>query len=167
MVGQYKVIGCLKDLKKIKYDKVIVAIGDNKKRKMITDKLKVKYFTAVHPSAVISKAAKISDGCMILGGVIVNAGAYVGRHTILNTGCTIDHHNNIGCFAHIAPGVHLGGNVKIGEGTLVGIGATVINNINIGKWSVVGAGAVVVRNIGGQIITYGTPAKFIRNIDKI
>lgn len=162
-VGNYKIIGRIKDLSKLKADRVIVAIGDNKTRNEIVRKIKTRYFTAIHPSAVISKSAQVLEGSMVLGGVVVNAGARIGKHVILNTGCTVDHHNVINDFVHVAPGVHLGGNVKIGNGVLVGIGATVINNITIGKWTVIGAGSVVVKNIKGNIVTFGTPAKYIRD----
>ena len=33
---------------------------------------------------------------------------------------------SLGLHAHIAPGVHLGGEVTVGQGALVGIGATVM-----------------------------------------
>ena len=84
---------------------------------------------------------------MICANVVINPGAVIGDNVILNTGCTVDHHNHIGSFAHIAPGVHLGGDVYIGEGTLVGIGAAVMPQRTVGAWSRIGAGAVVVENI--------------------
>ncbi len=62
--------------------------------------------------------------------------------------------------AHIAPGAHLGGDVRIGEGAFVGIGATVMPQRSIGAWSIVGAGALVHRDIPDRATAIGVPARF-------
>jgi len=93
--------------------------------------------------------------------LIIGAGSHgqVVADILLNTGCTIDHHNRIGDHAHIAPGVHLGGQVEIGQGALVGIGATVLPQRRIGAWSVVGAGAVVADDVPDNATVIGVPAR--------
>jgi acetyltransferase-like isoleucine patch superfamily enzyme len=60
---------------------------------------------------------------------------------------------------HLAPGVHLGANVTIGEETLVGIGASILPDIRIGRSCVIGAGAVVVRDVPDGETVYGVPAR--------
>jgi acetyltransferase-like isoleucine patch superfamily enzyme len=85
----------------------------------------------------------------------------VGSNVILNTGCSIDHHNVIGDHAHIAPGARLGGNVTVGQGTLIGIGAIVLPGRHIGAWSVVAAGAVVTKDIPDGVVALGSPARTI------
>ncbi len=130
---------CGADFKDVKneFDAVIVAIGNNRKRKRIFEQLQnegVQFATACHPSAIIADNVQIGEGSMICAGVIVNPAAQIGSNVILNTGCTIDHHNVIGDHVHIAPGINLGGEVHIGEGTLVGIGATVLPGRKIGSW---------------------------------
>jgi UDP-3-O-[3-hydroxymyristoyl] glucosamine N-acyltransferase len=64
--------------------------------------------------------------------------------------------------AVIAPGVHLGGDVTIGEGTLVRIGATVIPQRTVGEWSVIGAGSVVNKDIPAHATAAGAPARVIQ-----
>jgi hypothetical protein len=65
-----------------------------------------------------------------------------GAGVSLNTGCTVDHHNVIGDYAHIAPGAHLGGDVTAGEGAFVYIGASVAPQRKVGAWSTAGGGVI-------------------------
>jgi sugar O-acyltransferase (sialic acid O-acetyltransferase NeuD family) len=146
----------------IKYNGLIVAIGNNIKRKRIFDRFKkeeIKFYTAVHPSSVIARGVNIGEGAMICAGVIINPAAKIGSNVILNTGCTIDHHNDIEDHVHIAPGVNLGGQVQIGEGVLVGIGASVLPGCRIGSKSIVGAGSVVTCDVPDETVWAGVPAK--------
>ncbi|MGC9000652.1 DapH/DapD/GlmU-related protein, partial [Caldisericum sp.] len=62
----------------------------------------------------------------------------------------------------VAPGVHTGGSVFIGEGTLLGIGSSIIPGIKIGKWAVIGAGSVVIRDVPDYATVVGNPGKVIR-----
>ena len=102
-------------------DEVIVSIGFNAIRKSIVKKLDCKFASAaIHPLAFISDSATVGKGSAVMAGVIVNAEARIGKHCIINTGSTVDHECRIGDYAHIAPGVHLCGNVHVGEGTLIG-----------------------------------------------
>ena len=68
----------------------------------------------------------------------------------------------IGDFVHIAPKVALCGNVFVGEGTLVGVGAVVVPGIRIGKNCVIGAGAVVFRDVPDYGLVVGNPARLIK-----
>ncbi|HWK11115.1 MAG TPA: hypothetical protein VNR64_13740, partial [Vicinamibacterales bacterium] len=67
----------------------------------------------------------------------------------------------IGDFAHIAPGVHMGGEVAVGARAFVGIGAVVLPGIRIGADSIVGAGAIVTRDVAAGTTVVGCPAKAI------
>jgi len=139
----------------------VVGIGNNQSRQKLYDALmaqQVNIATVVHPSAVISKFARIGRGTVIFANVAVNCDTIVGNNVILNTGCTVDHDNAIGDHVHLSPGVHLGGTVTVGEGTHVGIGASVRNNLVIGAWSVIGAGSAVVKNVADRRLVYGVPA---------
>lgn len=161
------VLGSVDDLVSHPHDAIIVAIGDNVVRHRVVDKLAQageRFATAHHPSAVIARHVTIGDGAMISAGVVVNPGTQVGDHVILNTGCTVDHHNCIGDYVHVAPGVHLGGEVRIGAGALIGIAATVLPGCSVGEWARVGAGAVVTRDIPAGVTAAGAPARIRRQI---
>ena len=156
------VLGSIADLEHIPHDGVIIAIGDNRIRCQLKDKLtqmSEKFIVALHPSAVVAPDVVIEPGAMICAGVVVNTGSKVGAHVILNTGSTVDHHNRINDCVHIAPGAHLGGEVAVEEGAFVGIGASVIPRIRLGSWSRIGAGAAVVNDIPPGVTVVGVPAR--------
>lgn len=156
------VLGNLQQISIIDHDYVVIAIGNNQRRKQIFDQLisaNENLLTVIHPSAIISASATIGIGSMICAGAIINPAATIGDNVIINTGSTIDHHNNIANHVHIAPGVNLGGEVTIGEGTFIGIGASVIPQRQIGKWSIIGAGATIITNVEPYKTYVGTPGK--------
>jgi acetyltransferase-like isoleucine patch superfamily enzyme len=53
----------------------------------------------------------------------------------------------------------MGGDVRIGEGALIGIGAVVLPRVSIGAWSTVGAGAVVTKDVPAGTTVVGVPAR--------
>lgn len=148
------------DLDSIK--NMIISIGNNKVRKLISEKLKVNYINAIHPSVIISKNASLGFGNVIMAGAIINPNANIGNHCIINTASIIEHDCQIENFAHISPGVSLAGNVSIGEGAHVGIGSCVIQGVKIGKWAIIGAGAVVLSDIPDFATAVGNPVRIIK-----
>ena len=159
------VMGSTLDLKNIPHHAVVIAIGNNRIRKRFAYSLTQmgeQFVTASHPTAIIAPDVTIKPGTMICAGVIINTGSMIGGHVILNTGSAIDHHNFIHSYSHIAPGVHLGGQVIVEDGAFVGLGASVIPRVNIGAWSMVGSGAVVISDIPAGVTAVGVPAKPLR-----
>ncbi len=63
--------------------------------------------------------------------------------TLIHPGACVDHDCVIEAYAHIAPGVALCGNVFVGEGALVGVGACAVPGARIEAWSLVRAGRTV------------------------
>ena len=142
--------------------KFIVAIGDNKVRQSIVQKLKLSaenYISVIHKSAVISPSAKIGQGTVIMPNSVINADTKIGVHSIINTGSVIEHESILGDFSHVCPGTTLTGTVQIGEGGYIGAGSTIIPNIKIGDWAIIGAGATVITDIPSHCTAVGIPAK--------
>lgn len=152
------VLGKIEDYTKYPEHPFMVAIGSNSVRKRLAQELPVQWYTAVHPSAVVSRYASVGAGTVVMPRAVINPGALVGAHCIINTGAVVEHDNRIADFVHLSPAVSLGGSVSIGEETHVGIGAAVRNNINICGGCTIGAGAVVVKDISEPGTYVGVPA---------
>ena len=109
---------------------VIVAIGDNKIRRIIQERVKNAGFGVVnliHPGAAVSASVQIGEGAVVMPHAVINAA--------------------------------LAGGVIVGAYTHVGIGSCVIQCIKIGANCIIGAGSVVVRDIADGSVAYGNPAK--------
>jgi len=138
----------------------VIGIGNADVRERITNQLAgVKWYTAIHPTAVISPSAEIGEGTVVMPLAVINADAKVGNHCIINSTAVVEHDNVIGNYAHISVGTKLGGTVKIGSKAWVGIGAVIKNNVSVCDGCMVGAGAVVIQNITEPGTYVGVPAK--------
>ncbi|MCW9132433.1 acetyltransferase [Bacillus paramycoides] len=145
----------------------VIAIGDNKVRKKIVEKLRLYdsfYITLIHKSAVVSPSAKIGNGTVVMPNVVINADTQIGNHAIINTGSVVEHDNIIGDFVHISPQATLTGSVVIEEGAHIGAAATIIPSVKVREWSIIGAGAVVINDMPPNCIAVGIPAKVISEI---
>lgn len=142
---------------------LFVAVGNPNVRERIMNSLpNAKWYTAIHPSAVISKSAEIGEGTCVMPNAAVNNSAVVGRGVIINTCASVDHDDVIGNFVHIACGAHIAGTVTVGDRTWIGIGSSVSNNLSIGSDIMIGAGTVVVKEIQEKGTYVGVPAKKIK-----
>jgi sugar O-acyltransferase (sialic acid O-acetyltransferase NeuD family) len=125
---------------------IVVAIAVNSARKRVVRGLTdrgVKFAGVRHPSAVISPFAEVHPTAQVLARVIVNAGAAVGAHAVLNTGCIIEHDARVKAFTHIGPGAVLAGAVIIEEGAFVATGAKVCPFVRVGRGSTLGPGLLL------------------------
>lgn len=95
----------------------------------------------------------IGEGSNIQENCVVHADP--GFPVIIGAGCTIGHKGMIhGC--------------TIGDGTLVGMGATILNGVEIGRGCLIGAGAVVTEGkiIPDGSLVMGMPGKVMRSLDE-
>lgn len=62
-------------------------------------------------------------------------------------------------------GYYTRGNLKIGNGTWIGIHACVIGNVEVGIGCVIGANAVVTKDIPDYCVVVGNPARIVKKYD--
>ncbi|MGJ3250166.1 MAG: gamma carbonic anhydrase family protein [Elainellaceae cyanobacterium] len=92
---------------------------------------------------VIGACTNIQDGAILHGDP--------GKPTILEDDVTIGHRAVIHS-AHIE------------QGSLIGIGAIVLDGVRVGAGSVIGAGAVVTKDVPERSLVVGVPGKVLRQI---
>ena len=152
------VTGTISEYEKYIDCEFVVGIGNADIREKISA-LPVKWYTAIHPSAIISPSASVGEGTVVMPNAVINSRATIGKHCIINTGAIIEHDNTIDDFVHISVGVKLGGTVRVGKSAWIGIGAIINNNTNVCSGCIIGAGAVVVTDIKMKGRYIGIPAK--------
>lgn len=145
---------------------IFVGIGNNSIRQKLYEKLETAGAmipVLIHPNSTIGQQVEIGNGTAVMAGAVINCCTNIGKGCIINTGSTVDHDNIVEDFAHISPGVHLAGNVKVGKESWLGIGSLVLNNITITGGCTIGAGSVVVKDISIPGTYVGTPVRMIKN----
>ena len=157
------VLGKVEDHVKYPDAEYVIGIGNAAVRRKVAGMLKgVRFYTAIHPDAVVSSLdVTIGEGTVIMANAVVNPGTRIGAHCIVNTAAVVEHDNKIGDYSHVSVGAKLAGTVSIGEETWVGIGAVVSNNLRICGGCMIGAGAVVIRSIDEPGTYAGVPARRI------
>lgn len=149
-----------------KFD-IFIAIGENKTRKKIFEKVRNLGFNCVsliHKSTIISPSATISEeNVAVMANVVVNAKAQVEAGVILNSSCVVEHECVVGAFSHISVGTKLAGNVSVGKECFLGVNACVLPNLSLCDEVVLGAGAVATKSIKQKGTFAGVPAKKIKD----
>ena len=141
---------------------LVIAIGNNKIRKMIAENLSHQAGMVLHPNAKVSPYATVGSGTVVFNAAIVQPHAAIGRHAIINTSAIVEHDCKIGDYCHVAPRATLCGEVSVGEGTLIGAGAVILPGVKIGNWAVIGAGCVIKKDVPDQtVVKFSEPMQQI------
>ena len=161
VIENYSVLGKIPDCIKFgESAEFIIAIGDNKIRRDISEKYSfLNWHTAVHPSAQIGIGAEIGAGTVIMPNAVIGSCAVIGQHCIINTAAVIEHDNYLNDYVHVSPNATLCGTVTIGEMCHIGACAVLKNNISVCSNVTVGVGAAVTKNITVSGVYVGVPAK--------
>jgi sugar O-acyltransferase (sialic acid O-acetyltransferase NeuD family) len=120
--------------------------------------------SAIHPHTSIASSASIGTGVVIGPAVVVDANCIIEDNCILNNSCCVSHGTSVGSGSHICPGVIIGGDVTIGKCSWIGIGSTIIQKTTVGSGTFIGAGSLVTKNIPDSVLSYGAPARIIKEI---
>lgn len=146
----------------------VLTMGDNTIRKDLSEQIIKKggqVPTLIHPSAVISAFAKISDiGVYISPFTYVQADSSIGSNTVLLSHVNISHTTHIGNNCFIAGGATVGAYTEVGDNVFIGQGALSISGKvkTIGNNAYIGARALLTKDIPANSVVSGSPARIIR-----
>ena len=95
-------IGKIDNLERYKYSyDAIVAIGNQRKRKEIIERLEVLCFNIVSiisDKAFVSQSSIIEAGCVIEPMAVINTGAKIKKGTFINAGAIVNHNEVVSEF---------------------------------------------------------------------
>ena len=146
-----------------KYE-VLVAVGSSKDRYDIIQKLpkETKYFTFIHPTALIAGDVEIGEGSFIGAYSILTTNIKIGKHTLLNRGNQIGHDTIIGDYFSAMPGAIVSGNVTIYDLVYMGTNSSIKEKTSIHSFTTIGLNSGVIKSIEEPGVYGGTPAKKIK-----
>jgi acetyltransferase EpsM len=140
-----------------------IKLGDNilKKHKILNIEKK-KFLTITHPTAVVSKYAKIGLGVTIHPFVNVGPDVIIMNNVHIFSQSLIGHNTFLDNFSYVASNSTIGASVKVNEGGYLGMNSTIRERVTIGKWSIVGMGSVVIKDTQNYSVVAGNPASYLK-----
>ena len=125
----------------------------------------------LYGSGWFTLARVLSQLSRTLTGIEIHPGARIGRRFFIDhgMGVVIGETSEIGDDVLVYQGVTLGGTGKdtgkrhptIGDGVVIGTGATILGNIHIGNHVKIGAGSVVVHPVPDHSTVVGVPGRVV------
>ncbi len=115
--------------------------------------------TLVHPSASVSRRARIGAGVIVLNNAVIGSEAEIGDFSVIFPNATIGHDSRLGAGVTVGPGAGVSGFVTVGDGAYLGSGCRIRERTQIGGKALVGIGAVVLGDVGPGHVVFGNPAR--------
>ncbi len=146
----------------------LLTMGDNQIRTDISNKILAlggNVPTLIHPNAVISKFAKISDiGVYISPFTYVQADSEIGCNSVLLSHVNVSHNTKIGNSCFIAGGSIIGAYTNVEDYVFVGQGVLTISAkvSKIGSCSYIGARSLITKDVPQRAVMVGSPAKVLK-----
>jgi sugar O-acyltransferase (sialic acid O-acetyltransferase NeuD family) len=118
-----------------------------------------RFATVVHPSANVSRNARIGRNVLIMAGVVITSNAVIGDHVCILPNSVIHHDSVVGAWSLIGSNVTVAGGVQIGENCYVASGSTLKDGLRLGDGCLVGLGSNVIADVGSMSTVAGNPAR--------
>jgi sugar O-acyltransferase (sialic acid O-acetyltransferase NeuD family) len=116
--------------------------------------------TLIHPTASVSKYAKIAEGVVVHANSVVQADVEIMQDSVISFNVGVTHNSIIEKGCYIAGQTIVGAYVHIEENVFVGMGSVIVSSKVpvIGQNAIIGAGSVVLKPVKANTIVVGNPA---------
>lgn len=144
---------------------VICAIGDPVKRFKMIERLKnyqISFPNLIHPSAQISKLAKIGQGNVFQQNVVIQPEAKIGDFNKFNISSIVGPRAQVENYCTINALTMIASTAKVEDYSYIGMGATVMNKIVVSRGTIVGANAFVNKQFEEWSTVVGVPARKLK-----
>jgi len=150
-----------------------IAVADGKLRQQLAakcDKDGMSFWSIRAGNVVVMDDVELGDGALLSPFVTLASNIRVGRFFHANLYSYVEHDCRIGDFVTFGPAAKCNGNVVIEDFAYIGAGAILRQGgpgapLRIGRGSVVGMGAVVTRDVAAGTTVVGNPARPLQESD--
>ena len=73
----------------VHHDVAVIAVGDNRQRREISQRVRVRWATLIHPHSWVERDVEIGEGSVVFAGSVVQSGSRIGAHVVLNSGADV------------------------------------------------------------------------------
>ncbi len=160
-----KFSGIPKLIKNNYYFITAISVDSRQGRKELYNSLHLpleKMCSFTHPSAFISSNVIINKGVIIGPNVSINTNTIIEENVRIMPNVSIGAYCKIGKHSFLSVNSCLSDNCEIGDGCHIGLSSGIAKGIKIGDSSLVGMGAFVECNINSNEIWVGNPAKYLK-----
>lgn len=151
------------------FDAVCIGVGTIKARKAVANWLKernIQTVSAIHPSVVMSPEVKLGRNLIIGTNSTFFINPKIGDGCFIGPSVTVSHDTVVGDYCLLSVGSVIGARCDIGNEVLIGSAATLMPpafsteaRLSVGEGAIVGVGATVIRDVEKGSTVVGTPAK--------
>lgn len=166
----YPILGSFDDLfskASLQHMNFALSQGDNKIRAKVYYQILSKQGevpTLIHPTAIVSKFAKLGQGVVVHINTVVHPDVSIGDNTVLSYNVSITHDTSLGAHCYFASNAMVGAYADIEDFVFMGIGAILVSGKvkKIGTHAYIGAGSTLTKDVDSYNVVAGSPARVLR-----